>query len=427
MNNRLKFIGESPISPLQVGSGWLFTKTNYVRIMGISMDEKLISEISQELKEISLGVKFVGTLGLYEKEHFNELEINSKLQNVSKLISKLAHLSAVHPAMKVMYRKACDLKLKLQLILSKDTKHFNEYSKALFADDVFYLESVAKTFDQIWSNYEKSKVCLNLSNEKVYTAKQISFYLKNELAEIFKDTFCIKLSSKLISKASCGKNYIKINKEKHYSESDLETFYIHEGQVHLLTNLNGKNQLDFFNIQCSKTTRTQEGLAIFSEFFTGVMTKARFENLKWRYMCCLMALKKQSQEEIMNYLIAHHVGQEEAKNLIKRVFRGIKDDQEQIFTKDLAYLLGFVEVYQFIEYSIQTRQFELMEMLYSVKGALVDITELKELKTLGLINKSKYTPTFFQDKTFVTQRLNQLNLLNEVIVPHREIDTEAVA
>lgn len=387
--------------------------------MGVSMDEKLISELSQSLKEISLGVKFIGTLGHYEKEHFDELEINAKLLDVSKLISRLALLSAVHPAMKIMYRKASDLKLKLQLILAKDTRHFNEYSEALFAEDVSYLESVAKTFDQIWKNYEKSNIGLKLSNEKIYTAKQISFYLKNELAEIFKDTFCIKLSSKIISKASCGKNYIKINKEKHYSESDLEMFYVHEGQIHLLSNLNGLNQLDFFNIQCSKTTRTQEGLAIFSEFFTGIMTKARFENLKWRYMCCLMALKNHSSDEIMSYLESQKVNHEEARSLVNRVFRGTKNDQQQIFTKDLAYLLGFVEVYQFIEYSIQTRQFDLVEMLYSVKGALVDVIELRELKTLGMINKAKYTPQFFKDKAFMTQRLNQLNLLEDVVVPER--------
>lgn len=395
------------------------------------MDEKLINELSQSLKEISLGIKFVGTLGLIDEADYNELEINSKLQNVSQLISRLAPLTTIHPAMKIMYRKACDLKLKLQLLLAKDTQYFNEYSQALFADNIHYLESIAKTFDQIWANYEKSQICLNLSSEKVYTAKQVSFYLRNELAEIFKDTFCIKLSSKLISKASCGKNYIKINKEKHYSESDLETFYVHEGQVHLLSNLNGVSQLEFFNIQCSKTTRTQEGLAIFSEFFTGVMTKARFENLKWRYMCCLMALKKHTKEEILNYLETQHVGHEEARNLVKRVFRGTKsetkNDHQQIFAKDLAYLLGFVEVYQFIEYSVQTRQFELVEMLYGVKGALVDIVELRELKTLGLIKKAKYTPSFFQDKNFVAKTLNQLNLLENIVIPQKQIDTKVAA
>jgi hypothetical protein len=58
-------------------------------------------------------------------------------------------------------------------------------------------------------------------------------------------------------------------------------------------------------------------------------------------------------------------------------------------------------------------------MLYSVKGALVDIVELRELKTLGLINKAKYTPQFFKDKAFMTQRMNQLNLLEDVVVPER--------
>src|SRR5204863_7040467 len=79
----------------------------------------------------------------------------------------------------------------------------------------------------------------------------------------------VEVVDSLSANAVAGPDVVKIKRSARFTRRDIEQLSHHEGYVHLATTLNGRAQpFPFLGTGAPRTTRTQEGLAIFGEFIS---------------------------------------------------------------------------------------------------------------------------------------------------------------
>ena len=99
-------------------------------------------------------------------------------------------------------------------------------------------------------------------------------------------------------------------------------------------------------------TKTQEGLAVFSEFITGSIDINRMRRISDRVKAIHMAIDGADFIEIYRYFVDKGISRNQAFENSRRVFRGGVLSGKYPFTKDLVYLDGFIRVYNFFRSSI---------------------------------------------------------------------------
>ena len=127
-----------------------------------------------------------------------------------------------------------------------------------------------------------------------------------------------------------------------FSERDLEQLTQHEAFIHTLTLLNGKHQphLRSLGLGAPRTTRTQEGLATFSEIMTGAIDIARLRRVALRVVMVKQALDGADFIEVFRGFLDAGQTEVESYRSAARVFRGGDVRGKVCFTKDGAYLEG---------------------------------------------------------------------------------------
>ena len=174
-------------------------------------------------------------------------------------------------------------------------------------------------------------------------------YLPTEQAMgLFKDALeaygisCkIELSNKVISQVMVlnSRQTILIRPDAKFTIKDANALIEHEIGVHMVTTQNSNlQQLKLFNLGLPVNTRTQEGLAILSEYLSGNITLKRLRKLAMRVIVTDMMCNGADFIECFDYLNRDlNVGSSDAYTIVTRIFRGGG------FTKDYLYLSGFVQ------------------------------------------------------------------------------------
>lgn len=306
---------------------------------------------------------------------------------------------------KILIRNCQEYVKVIYMLMSRGTPDFYYYSKELYGSSNETLgDNKTKLFEL--SNH-LSKIIEGLSDQvigttfaKNLTSDDVVHELKKRLKPYFADDkIKIKISDGIISDASAGSDYIKIKKGVMFSIRDVHIFEVHEGQVHLGTTINGENQ-DFAKWlskgpPCS--TVTQEGLAVLMELFNFALYPRRAQRLNDRLIACKMAEDGANVLEVMEYFRLQ--GQEEL-DCIKnagRVFRGADLYGGYPFTKDISYLKGLVEIYNFLRNCIQFGTPDMIPFLFAGKVTLNDVPVLYHYHQEGIINFPKYLPPQIKD------------------------------
>jgi len=79
-----------------------------------------------------------------------------------------------------------------------------------------------------------------------------------------------------------------------------------------------------------------------------------------------------------------------------RIFRGTNLRGGAPFTKDIAYLKGFLQVYNFINSALKENKSEWIPFLFAGKSIPEDIPVLYNYHLQGVVDFPKYLPTQFQ-------------------------------
>jgi len=314
-------------------------------------------------------------------------------------------LGEIDPIARILIRNCQQYQMVINMLLNRGKKEFSDYSKLLYGsptemlmDGTTRLSDLSAELKTILSNTDPLK--LGEKYERNITSEKVVNELSVRLKEFFGDEkIKVKLSDGIVSDASAGADYIKIKADTLFSSRDILIFEVHEGWVHLGTTLNGDQQKYARWLAkgppCS--TVTQEGLAIIMELINFALFPKRAERLNDRLIVCQMVESGANVLDVIEYYRMHNQTELEAINNASRVFRGAPLDGGAPFTKDISYLKGFVENYNFLRKTIKTGKAHQIPFLFAGKVTLEDVPVLYQAYEEGIVDFPKFLPKQIKD------------------------------
>lgn len=333
---------------------------------------------------------------------FEPSELRGALSQLQRdLVRELGQLS---PITQLMSRACREYRDVVRMLESRGTPDFHELSVELYGhpDDVFHagepsLSQLAKMLRQPLSGLlsidalpEEDK-----NIEAAEAVKRLQSQLDSSMSEL---EVQVMLSDGIVSDASAGSDRIKLNQGVKFSQRELDILEVHEGWIHVGTTQNGLAQpyLTCLSKGIPSATVTQEGLAVLTEIMTMRSTPRRLDKLVRRIDSVAMAAEGADFIEVYRQNLENGMHEDEAFTLTQRVFRGSTPDGLP-FTKDLAYIKGFVLVYNLIQVAIQRGKIERLPLLLCGKIAIDDFATLSELHDTGVVASPAYVPPHFKD------------------------------
>jgi uncharacterized protein (TIGR02421 family) len=181
------------------------------------------------------------------------------------------------------------------------------------------------------------------------------------------------------------------------------------------TTLNGRAQtaLPFLASGAPRTTTTQEGLAIFTEFTAQVMDVERLRRLTDRILAIHMSERGADFIELYRFFLEHGHTETQAFDCARRVVRGGLVEGGAPFTKDVCYLDGLLKVSNFLRVAITKGHPEYVPLLFVGKLDLDDIPLIAHLAARGLVAPPRYLPRWARDLGFLTAYMSYSAFLNQ--------------
>ncbi len=225
----------------------------------------------------------------------------------------------------------------------------------------------------------------------------------------------VMIDDGIIADAAAGADYIKLRADAMFSARDLRVLEVHEGWVHVVTSLNGRNQpwCTFLGKGTPSTTSTQEGLAVFTEITTLSSTPERLRKVTRRMLAIEMAEQGATFLDVYRWFLDEGLSDGDAWASSVRVFRGSTPEGGP-FTKDLAYSRGFLEVYDFMRLAVRRGLLERLPLLFSGKLAIKEIGVIAALAESGVVTAPEILPPNMSDISALASWMAFSNLLNRI-------------
>ena len=200
----------------------------------------------------------------------------------------------------------------------------------------------------------------------------------------------IELSKKVISQVMVlnSKKSILIQPESKFKLRDLGALIEHEIGIHMVTTINSNEQrLKIFNLGLPHNTKTQEGMAILSEYLSGNMSLNRLKKLALRVIAVDMMADGADFIEVFDELVKEYgVDENDAYVIAVRVFRGGG------FTKDHVYLSGFVRALKMWGQDIDFRPLLVGKTSVEYLHTIEEMIEREMVAAPKFLNKSFMNP-----------------------------------
>ncbi|RED54027.1 flavohemoglobin expression-modulating QEGLA motif protein [Aestuariispira insulae] len=220
----------------------------------------------------------------------------------------------------------------------------------------------------------------------------------------------------LSANALAGPRAIRLRRGAAFTPHDLQQLIQHEAFIHVATSLNGKAQEDLPLLAGGHpgTTRTQEGLAVFSEMITGAMDPARLRRLADRVIAIQMSIEGADFLELYQFFRERGNGEGQAFESARRVVRGGLVTGGAPFTKDVVYLEGLLQVHNFLRATVQFGRLDCLHLLFAGKLDVQDLPALIMLAENGLCRFPRFLPPWVVDSGFLISYLAYSSFLNRV-------------
>ncbi|MCF8059201.1 MAG: flavohemoglobin expression-modulating QEGLA motif protein [Bacteriovoracaceae bacterium] len=344
------------------------------------------------------------------------------LSEESNALKKLLNSLSVEKATHVFIRESILSYLNaINMIHSIGSKSFEDLSieeygrptHKLFGSEYSHL-STARTILESYHQFDHPYLSGN--NEK-FRGSDLKKYLKKESQKVFGElTPEFVLSSKMIPKAAAGRTRVRIRENVEFSSFDFDQLLVHEVMTHSLTAINGNLQksLPLLALGSPRTTKTQEGLATFSEVITGNMDLHRLKRIALRVIAIDMALNGADLYDLYQFFIDNDQSQGESYLSATRILRGGFAGGGIVFTKDGVYLEGLIRVHSFFRWAFKTRNLDLVHLLFCGRLDINDIFLLREEYKSGTINPPSFLPKWYQDIDLLAGKLAFSLVLNGI-------------
>ncbi|AFL74739.1 flavohemoglobin expression-modulating QEGLA motif protein [Thiocystis violascens] len=302
-------------------------------------------------------------------------------------------------------RQANAIELSARMLAAVGTTGFFEYGRQLYGEPTAPLRYVPITpLDLAQSVLD---TITNLAHIEIHTAPPNYHTADSVAAELdlavrahFGDQApAIELVDRLSANALATSQAIRIRRGARFTDRDCVQLLHHEAYIHVATSLNGKAQTDLPLLAAGHpgTTRTQEGLAVFAEVISGSIELDRLSRLADRVLAIQMAIDGADFLEVYRYYLERTGDPDQAFENARRVFRGGVITGGAPFTKDLVYLLGLLQVDNFIRAGFAAGRADCLSLLFCGKLDLFDIPALCELYALGLCRPPRFLPPWISD------------------------------
>jgi uncharacterized protein (TIGR02421 family) len=316
------------------------------------------------------------------------------------------------------------------MVLARGTKQFTEHSIALYGsptESTIYGMSHLSAARLFLHQTEAFQAAGHLADENLCILPVV---VQEELQHKANLKFTehpvrVELDSTLASKAAAGAKRVRLRGHSCFTKAEVGQLAEHELFVHSLTAINGQNQplLKSLGLGAPRTTRTQEGLAIFAELITHSMDLLRLRRIAARVVAVDMALNGADFLQVFEYFLSQGQSNKESFQSAYRVYRGGDVKGGVAFTKDATYLAGFAEVHTFFRKSIQERQLNYPNYLFAGRLALADIFDLQELFEDLTISTPRYLPDWMLDLPTLHASLLYSTFLNTINLSKISLDS----
>jgi uncharacterized protein (TIGR02421 family) len=217
----------------------------------------------------------------------------------------------------------------------------------------------------------------------------------------------VLLVDELSANAVASTSKIKIRRSASFTTKDTAQLLNHEAFIHVATGLNGKAQTDMpiLAIGHPGTTRTQEGLAVYSEYVSGTLGLDRLRRLADRTVATQLVIDGADFIELYRWFLDRTPNPEQAFESTRRIFRGSPITGGSPFTKDCTYIAGFLSVTAFIRAAFMAGRADTLGLLFAGKLDLFAVPALAELRSIGLVQPARFLPPWASDPDWVLAHL----------------------
>ncbi len=249
--------------------------------------------------------------------------------------------------------------------------------------------------------------------------------LSARLGDFFTDDdVAVVVDPDMAAKAAAGSKKVKIRGGAMFSRNDLDQLTNHEAFVHTTTVLNGKKQplLTSMALSAPRTTKTQEGLATFSELATYSMDMSRLRRIALRVNAVQAALDGADFIDLFTFFLDAGQSPEESYQSAQRVLRGGDPAGGAAFTKDAVYLEGLALVHTFLTKAIAENRPGMIPDLFAGRLTLGDVVRLQPLFDDGTVAQPRYVPPWAQGMNRLSAYLVFSTYANRIRLERVELD-----
>jgi uncharacterized protein (TIGR02421 family) len=306
-----------------------------------------------------------------------------------------------------------------------DTKKFYEFSQILygkptnpFTDGKSTPLELANTFDKQISSY--ASYDFGSPAPACYLASDIATQMQAAVVKMFgTDAPQVEIVDELSANALANPKLIRIRRTACFTDLDAQQLINHEAHIHVATSINGLNQphLKILAAGHPGTTKTQEGLAVFSEYITNSIDLDRLRRLADRILAIQMSIEGADFLDVYRYFLDRIGDESQAYENSRRVFRGGILTGGAPFTKDGVYLEGLIRVHNFLKAIAANGRADCLKLLFCGKLDIDDIPVLYKLEEMGLCQLPKYLPPWVEDSRYLLAYLTCSEFLNKMDMP----------
>jgi uncharacterized protein (TIGR02421 family) len=311
----------------------------------------------------------------------------------------------VTPVDSWLERQADALELGARMLAAIGTGTFFEHARRLYGEPTAPLrylpqtpldlaQSIRETIEQL------AHIDIGIGPPAHFSAEEVARELEAAVRQHFgADAPAVEVVDRLSANALATSRALRIRRGARFTDRDMIQLLNHEAFIHVATSLNGRAQTDLpiLGVGHPGTTRTQEGLAVFAEVITGAMELDRLLRLADRVFAIQMAIDGADFRDVYRYFLERIDNPDQAFENARRVFRGGVITGGAPFTKDVVYLLGLLQVSNFVRASFAAGRADCLSLLFCGKLDLFDIPALCELSVMGLCRAPKYLPPWVSD------------------------------
>jgi len=324
---------------------------------------------------------------------------------IAALESIAARCDRAHPLANLVSKTAESYAAAGRMLGAIGTPDFTRWSIALYGrpDDVYQTQD--------WTGLDAARFMLDTTDELCggrvvpatvanIPAEDFARRLRRAINEFFTDDEVeVQLDPALSAKAIAGSKRIRLRGATLFSELDFGQLLNHEAFVHAGTMLNGKKQpqVKCLGLGAPRTTRTQEGLAVYAETDTLSLDMQRLRRIALRISALKLALDGADFIEVFEHFLAAGQSEDESYKSAQRIFRGGDVRGGVAFTKDSVYLKGLLEVHAFLRIAVRDNRPDLLNAVFAGRMTLGDVVELAPLFESGLLAPATYVPPWARD------------------------------